>query len=195
MRAIIALALLCAPVVAHADSYVELAGGISIPAGDDDYTNNVETSPVLALRAGAFPKELGLFFGAEWAPMNTDYENNQFADVSAHRFRLMAGGIIHHNISNLLAFSARGGIGADIAYVNIDSVVGDQSDTDVGLGFEFAGGLWAKVGGLEVGGELAIPISTHDDDNPGDFIPLDYTAYDVQLLFAVRFVSRSGGGD
>src|SRR5262245_27674914 len=97
----LALALLTVSTPVWADSYIELAGGISIPVGDDDWTNAVETSPKIALRAGAFPNEMGFFVGADWSPVNTDYQNQVF-DVTAHRFRLMAGPLIHHNISNTL---------------------------------------------------------------------------------------------
>ncbi len=68
----------------------------------------------------------------------------------------------------------------------------DDSETDLGFGLEFAGGVWARVGGLQVGGELSLPIGIHsEDNNPQGSVDYDYTAIDLQLLFGVRFVSRS----
>ena len=63
MRAIVYVAVLCAAVApASADSYVGLAGGLALPVSDDQYTDTVETSPVLGLRVGATPKSIGGFF-------------------------------------------------------------------------------------------------------------------------------------
>lgn len=196
MRVIVACAVLAVATPARADSFVDLFGGISIPVSDDDWTDTVESSPVLGLRVGAVPNQIGGYLSADWMPTNTDAEGwslpGTSADVSAHRFRLMVGPLFKHSVSNTLAVTARAGIGADIAHVNVSGNVGpvtfDESETDVGLGFEFAGGVWFKLGNLAVGGEVALPIGIHDDDN--DQVDFVYTSVDLQLLFGVRFVSR-----
>lgn len=198
MRAIVVFALLAIALptsAAHADSFVDVYGGISIPISDDQWTDAVETSPVIGVRGGAFPKEIGGYLGIEWMPANTNNEGwnvpGSSADVSAHRFRIQAGPILHRNVG-ALSVTGRAGIGIDIAHVNVSGqVLGvsfDESETDVGLGFEFAGGLWFKLGGLEVGGEVSLPIGMHDDDNEN--IDFDHTSVDLQLLFGVRFLSN-----
>ena len=199
MRVILAsafVATVLATAPARADSFVEVAGGVSLPLSDDNWTDAVESSPLLALRVGAFPNEIGGYVSADWMPTNTDAEGGTFpggsTDISAHRFRLMVGPLFHHAISNTLAVTGRACVGADIAYASASgTVLGasyDESETDVGLGFEFGGGVWARLGGIELGGEVAIPIGLHDDDN--DVIDFDYTSVDLQLLFGARFISR-----
>jgi hypothetical protein len=195
MRAIIALAVLCVvPASARADSYVGLVGGLAIPVSDDQYTDTVDTSPVLGARVGAYPHELGGFFSFEWMIADVKNDGALGLDFDAHRFRLIVGPELHHAVSNTLAVTARGGLGLDIARAtasgNIGPIAVDESETDLGLGFEFAGGLWAHLGGLEVGGEVSLPISMHDDDANENDYDFDYTSVDLQLLFGVRFVSH-----
>jgi hypothetical protein len=195
MRAIVALVLVTIAAPAHAESFVDIYGGISIPIADDDWTDAVESSPVIGARAGAFPKEIGGYLQVEWMPTNTDAQGwnvpGSSGNISAHRFRVMVGPLLHRNIG-ALSVTGRAGIGIDIAYArasgNIGPVSFDESETDVGLGFEFAGGLWFKLGNLEVGGELALPVGLHDDDN--NAIDFNYTSVDIQLLFGVRFLSN-----
>ena len=195
MRAIFALAVLVTPAIAHADSYVGLAGGLDLPLSDDQYTDAVDTSPVLGLRVGAAPNNLGGYLSFEWMPANLKNDGGGGIDISAHRFRLIVGPEIFHDVSNTLVVTGRAGIGLDIARSHAEgTILGvqfDESETDTGLGFEFAGGIWAHLGGLYVGGEVALPVGIHSEDNneagPYDY---DYTAVDLQLLFGVRFVSR-----
>jgi hypothetical protein len=179
---------------ARADSFVELAGGLTTPIGDDDWENSVESSPKVALRIGAFPKEIGGYISGDWTPYNTDSDGGFGIDVSAHRFRVLGGVLFHHPVSNTLVFSGRGGIGADIAYASASfDFLGTRmeiSDTDVALGFEVAAGLWFRTGGMEIGGELGIPISIHDHEGGMDGIDYQYTSYDLDLLLGVRFISR-----
>ena len=195
MRAIVAFAVLAATTPAYADSFVDIVGGISTPISDDDWENAVESSPVLGVRVGALPKEVGGYLSVEWMPTNTDAQGwsipGSQADISAHRFRIMVGPLLHHNVG-ALSVTGRAGIGADIAYAsasgNVIGVEFEESETDVGLGFEFAGGLWFKLGNLELGGEVSLPVGLHDDDNQN--IDFNYTSVDLQLLFGVRFVSN-----
>lgn len=195
MRAILALAVLVTPAIAHADSYVGLVGGLDLPLSDDQYTDTVEPSPVIGLRVGAAPNNLGGYLSFEWMPANLETDQFGGLDIDAHRFRLIVGPEMTHDVSNTLSVTGRAGIGLDIAHSNVSgSILGfdvDESETDVGLGFEFAGGLWAHVGGLWVGGEVSLPVGIHSEENneQGSY-DYDYTAVDLQLLFSVRFVSR-----
>ncbi len=197
MRVILCLAVLSIAAPARADSFVELAGGVSLPMGDDNWTDAVESSPILAVRAGAVPNKIGGFFSAEWMPTNTNASGwqigNSGADLSAHRFRLIVGPMYRHELSNTLAVDGRFGIGADIAHASVEGNVGpisfDESETDVGLALDFAAGVWFRIGNVEVGGTVAIPFGFHDDVNDNN-INFDWTSYDLQLLGAVRFMSH-----
>jgi hypothetical protein len=194
MRTIVALAVLAVATPVHADSYVGLAGGLAMPLTDDQYTDTVDTSPVLGLRVGAYPQAIGGYLSFEWMPINLKQDFGGL-DVSAHRFRLIVGPELYHPVSNTLSVTGRAGIGLDIARSSVSgTILGvnfDDSETDMGLGFEFAGGIWFHVGGVEVGGELSLPVGIHDDDTSEQDYDYDYTAVDLQLLFGVRFVSRN----
>ena len=191
MRAIVYVLVVCAAVTpAQADSFVELAGGLTTPLGDDDWSNSVESSPKLALRLGAFPHEVGGFLSADWTPYETDADGGWGTEVSAHRFRLMGGVMFHHMVSNTLVVTGRGSVGADIAHAKatIPLFNIEVSDTDTALGFEMGIGLFFKTGRMELGGEVAIPIAIHDHEGGQDRIAMQYTSYDLDILFCVRFL-------
>ena len=195
MRAL-PLLLLLAATPAAADSFVGATGGLMIPLGDshsqtkDGWTDLVSSSPKLGLRVGAMGDSgLGGMITADWTPLST---NEQFGNASAHRFRILAQFVIDKAIQSHLVFSARGGVGVDIAHASYTLGAIDLSDTDTGLGFEFGGGLWFKLGSAEVGGELALPIGIHSHKAAvgSSGITLDYTSYDVDLLFGVRLRAK-----
>jgi Outer membrane protein beta-barrel domain len=198
MRVFLCVALLAIATPARADSFVDIFGGLSLPTADDDWTDTAESSPKLGLRLGSVPHEIGGFLQADWVPTNTDAQSATFpggsTDISAHRFRIGAGALLHHPISNTLVVTGRGGIGIDIAHVsasyNILGATGEVSDTDVGLGLEFGAGLFFHAGNLEIGGELGIPIGFHDHDGGTDRIQMKWTSVDIDLLFCVRFLSH-----
>lgn len=199
MRTYLCLAFLAVATPAHADSFVELAGGISIPLGDDVWTDSVETSPTLAVRAGSVPNNIGGFLSVNWMPANTDAQGWSIpgvttGDISAHRFRLIAGPMYRHQLSNTLAVTGRAGIGADIAHTSVEGtlpIVGrfEESETDVGFALDFAGGIWFRVGSVEIGGEVSIPFGFHDDVNDSN-VNFDYTSYDFEIFGAVRLMSH-----
>lgn len=193
MRALAFLVVLAAPVSAHADNIIELAGGLTTPISDDQWSDYVESGPKLAVRAGTVGPKVGALLSLDWSPLNTDESGFGNVDVSAHRFRIQAMAAVHHRAGKILA-SFRGGLGIDVASVSINGnffgIQIDESDTDVGLALEVAGGIWFPVGGVEVGGELALPMSFHDDGPDNDIDLEEYTSVDMDLLFAVRFRSH-----
>ena len=198
MRALLVTALLLVPAVAHADSFLEILGGISIPVGDSDWTKVAESSPKLEARVGAInPEGLGAMLQFDWTPINLDNGSFGIGNFSAHRFRILAAGTIHKRVGppHLIA-TGRAGIGIDIAHASASgSVLGvnfNSSDTNVGFAFELGGGLWYDLGSAEVGGELALPIGHHGKQGNGSDgnYTFDYTSYDIDLLFGVRLLSR-----
>lgn len=195
MRALAAIALLAATSPAHAESFVEVAGGLMTPLADDQWKDYVRSSPKLAARAGASGQRAGALLSIDWTPINTtDTGFGNSVDVSAHRFRFLIGGIVQQKIGPKLNASFRLGIGFDVAYVNIYTNIfgfeSEASDTDVGLALEPAFGLWFDAGSIQIGGELALPISVHGDRNDNDVVLNEYTSLDLDLLFGVRFLSQ-----
>jgi hypothetical protein len=192
------LALLASSAPAFADNFVEIAGGVMIPAGDDQWTDYVESGPKLGVRVGGYGEQLGAVISADWTPVNTDNSGFSFpgfsVDTSAHRFRLLGSLGIKKNLAAKMMGTLRFGGGLDIARVSVDTTVGGNTttaaDTDLGLALEPAAGLWFNIGSIQVGGEVALPISWHDDDDSGDVDLEDYMAVDVDLMFGVRFLSK-----
>jgi hypothetical protein len=187
---------------ARADSFLELEGGLSIPAGDDNWSNLAETSPNLDAKVGAVGTSgLGGMIQVDWTPINLNNDGASFGgaggvDIAAHRFRFLADLGFQHRVMPKLILSARVGVGLDLVHASASGTfLGttiSSSDTNAGFGFEFGGGLWYEIGDIHVGGELALPIATHSkhgDNSDGNYT-FDYTSYDFNLLFGVRILSR-----
>lgn len=195
------LPLLALAAPAHADSWFGIQGGVAVPLGDKDWTDQVESSPKLAVNAGSIGKTVGGMVSFDWTPENTDTTSSTFpggsSDVSAHRFRGLVGLAFQNPINSKIYFTGRMGIGLDIAHASYTlSFLGASAEwtgTDVGPAFEVGAGIWAKVGSMLIGGEAAIPVAHHDD--PGDpnsrDIGFQYTSYDFDILFGVRFLTGS----
>lgn len=196
MRALLVTAALATPVLAHADSNVEIAGGISIPAGDNNWTNIAGTSPKLGLRVGDMVGDVGGMLQADWTPVNLNNSGGSFgfgsANASAHVFRVLADFAFQHHLLEHVVVSGRAGIGIDIAHASGSvtlngATLGSRSDTDVGLAVEFGAGVWYDFGSTQVGAEIAVPIGNHSAASQNGSIPFQYALEDVDLLAAVRF--------
>ena len=187
----LALGLALAPGMAHANSFIDLVGGLTTPVSDDQWQDYVESSPKLGVRLGSVSERAGGMLMLDWTPLATD--DTGFGDAieaSAHRFRVQVAGIAQHRAGSLTA-SFRFGGGIDIARATVrTNIIGFESeatDTHIGLALEPGFGLWFDVGSVQVGGELALPISFHDDGEGSDVDLEEYTSVDLDLLFAVRF--------
>jgi hypothetical protein len=189
------------PAASRADHFADVLGGLSAPSSDSQWTALADTSPKLAARAGTVGTNgLGGMLQVDWTPINLKNSGGSFgigsADISAHRFRVIADAVLHKAVTSRLVLSARAGAGLDIAHasahVSVLGVAADSSDTDVGVALELGGGLWFDLGSTQIGGELALPIghhSKHGDNTNGNYT-FDYTSYDLDILVGVRFLSR-----
>jgi hypothetical protein len=196
MRAFVAATLLVTAGAAQADGNLELAGGISIPAGDNNWTNIADTSPKLGVRIGDFPHDgdFGAMLQADWTPVNLNNSGGSFgvgyAAADAHVFRILIDFAAQHHVTEHIVISGRAGIGVDLAHaagsVSVLGFTGSRSDTDAGLAVEFGGGVWYDFGGTQVGGEIALPIGNHSSPSENGSIPFQYAMYDVDLLAGVR---------
>lgn len=195
MRAIVvSLAILVVPARASAESFVELAGGLMMPVGDDDWTDYVEAGPKLGLRLGGTGSEgrtSGAMISADWTPIEADDDGVFGSDISADRFRILVNAFAESTIGPKLTARIRVGAGVDIAHISVDvPFLGESSDTDPGLAVEAGAGLWFNAGSVQIGGEIALPLGFHADGRDNDIDLADYMSYDIDLLFGVRFVSR-----
>ena len=196
MRVIACLAVLAVAAPVHAaDGFAELGGGIMIPAADNTWTKYVDPAPKLFVRGGATQNGFGGMLSLDWTPLNVDTSNwNGFLDVSAWRIRILANAVAHMRAGDKLEASARFGIGIDIQHVTVSTNAGPFStktdDDDSGLALEPAFGLWYNAGPVQLGGELALPISFHSYDSSNKVQLDDFTSFDVDILIGVRI----GGG-
>ena len=197
-----ATAAIAVPSTSRADSVGEIVGGLVIPSSDSNWTDLVDPSPKLRLGAGTINNGgIGGILTLDWTPVSLDNSGGSFgglgaADIAGHRFRILVNGTFDHAILPKLVLTARVGGGIDIAHASAHVVVlgtsTNTSDTDLGWGLEFAGGLWFVVGGAQVGGEFALPIGHHNkhgDGSDGNYT-FDYTSYDLDFMFGVRLLSR-----
>ncbi|HEY1552499.1 MAG TPA: hypothetical protein VGG28_31945 [Kofleriaceae bacterium] len=195
MRALVAATLLVLTAAAHADGNLELAGGISIPAGDSNWQNIAKTSPKLGVRIGDFfTHDLGVMLQADWTPVSLNNSGAAFgigeAAFAAHVFRVLIDFTGQRHITEHVVIGGRAGIGMDIAHasgsISVGAAAGSRADTDVGLAVEFGGGVWYDFGGTQVGGEIALPIGNHSSPSENGSFAFQYAMYDVDLLAVVR---------
>lgn len=200
-----ALALAAHTPAARADvgGFAEVLGGISIPLGDDNWTKIADTSPNLSLRIGGETRErdryggLGLMLQGDWTPVNLN--NSEVgtgglnASAAGERGRILANLVFHHRVAPRLIASGRFGIGVDIAHYSYTVTAGDSTTTtartDGGLALEFGAGIWYSLGGLQIGGELAVPIANHSTAADSSGIGFQYASYDFDVQIGVRFVT------
>jgi hypothetical protein len=195
MRALVAAILLVTAGAAHADGNLELAGGVSIPAGDSNWENIAKTSPKLGVRIGDFfTQDLGVMLQADWTPVSLNNSGAAFgigeAAFAAHVFRVLIDFAGQHHVTEHIVLSGRAGIGIDIAHasgsISVGGVSGSRADTDVGLAVEFGGGVWYDFGGTQVGGEIAVPIGNHSAASENGSFAFQYAMWDVDILAGVR---------
>jgi hypothetical protein len=192
MRTVTLLLVLAVASPARAGSLIDLVGGIGIPLGDKTWTDTVSSSPKLVGRVGGMNGDLGGAVSVDWTHANMNADAGSFGDVSGNRFRILANLMFLHELAPKITLSARVGAGVDIAHYSYEvpllNISG--SDTDVGVAFEFGGGVWFRVAGnTELGAELGIPIGYHSTRDPGKY-PFDYTSYDLDLLFGIRMLGN-----
>lgn len=200
MRSLALAAVLLAATPAAADSFAGAVGGIMIPLADSKSDNSgwadqVGSSPKLGIRGGATGTSgLGGMISADWTPVNYNYKNN-FTDVSAQRFRILAHLLFEKLVAPKLTVFGRAGGGIDIAHASASATIlgttFNASDTNVGWAFEVGGGVYFNVGSVQIGGEVALPFGGHSHKASGNNdITLDYTSTDVDILFGIRMMSR-----
>lgn len=191
---LLALALVAVPSLAHAGGFAEAVVGGMVPLADDEYTDTVDGSLKLGVRAG------GLSAAGAGAELTLDFTPVSFngpttfgdVETTARRFRALIGGRYQTPVGKAGFVLARVGGGLDVGNVTTQgTVIGidvDEGQTDLGLALELGLGGGVRLGQLYVAGQLAFPIALHfDDDDPADNHDYDfeYTAVDLDLLFTV----------
>lgn len=202
MRALLITVMLLGSSVAYAQaqSNLEVAGGVSIPLGDDNWTNDADPSGKLGVRLGEMWGDFGVMLQFDWTPINlpnSGYNGGTLFSTSgsAEVFRILLDVAFQHHLPILqrhLVASARFGLGVDIAHASGEATVlgntSSTSGTDPNIAIEFGGGLFYDFGHAQVGVELAIPISNHSHAaDQSDPIPFQYASWNLDLLGCLRY--------
>ena len=191
------LVALCTP--ARADYFVELVGGLAIPAGTNDWTTIVTPSPKLGARGGTMFGDLGGLLAVDWTPEELGSEEAALGIGAVHRsldrFRVIASAMFRHRVASAITLSGRAGAGIDIAHGRVSDLLDfgttPISNTDVGYAFEFGVGMWFDVGfgDSQIGLELAVPLGHHARQPyyRTTELTFNYTSVDIDLLVGLRF--------
>ncbi|MEZ4404153.1 MAG: hypothetical protein R3B06_29290 [Kofleriaceae bacterium] len=189
-----AVALLALAPAARADSLLEFVAGGAIPVADSEYTDRVDNSLKLGVRAAAVgARGAGVELGLDYTIANFD-GGGQFAGLSVDGWRLRAlvGGRYQAALGGKGFAFARLGAGLDVAGLAVTgTLLGfpvDESQTDLGVALEVGAGIGVRLGKATVGLQAALPIGLHvDPDDQADAHDFDfeYTAVDLDVLASV----------
>jgi hypothetical protein len=198
---IIVVALLGLGSLAHADDFAsfELAAGGHLPVGDSAWQHATTGSPAAF---GAAAWHMGEHFGVLGSgealdPLGLVSPSGTYK-LSILRLRFLAHAFYEDKLVPHLTLSARFGIGVDTMFVNWDMPAGGsasyRSEQISALALEPAAGLWYDAGiGIQVGGELAVPISAgRDSQIVGSKLagePASFATYEFAVLAGIRFTS------
>jgi hypothetical protein len=179
-------------------SVLAFLAGLQLPVADNNWTNYVDASPKIGVRAGAVQGALAGMVSADFTPerltAKTSMPGGFDAGASAYRFRFLAHLGFEHPVTEKLTVTARVGAGLDLAHGSYDFTVlgvrSQSSESDLGFAFEFGGGIWWDIGSAQIGGELAVPIGNHDKASQNGSVGFQYTSYDIDMLFAVRVLGN-----
>jgi hypothetical protein len=191
MRLALALVLVIgAPAVARADGHLEGVFGIVSPLEDDDYDAAVDTSVKIGLGYHSGVRPVGLDLRIDITPFSDDVP---LVDASFFRARFLAGIRGSTPIGARIEMYGRAAAGLDLLHAEISGEVFgvrfENDDLDPGLALEGAFGISGRVGQkLRLGGQIAIPLAFHfDEDDPADNedIDLEYTGIDLDILLTL----------
>jgi hypothetical protein len=197
--AFVAVLVLACPLVARADGFGTIVGGVALPMGDDTWTDTVNSSPTFGLRAGGLGGQLGGMLTVDFTPVDLTASGGSFgfgsATASAWRTRVLAQLVFAHRLARAITISGHAGAGVDIAHASYDlTLLGQHSshgNTDVGYALEIGAGLWFDLSPtVQLGADVALPIGHHQTKATSPDITFDYTSYDLDLLAGLRFSSR-----
>jgi hypothetical protein len=163
--------------------FLELVLGPTLVQGDDDYENVVDDSFKLGLRGGSMGRSAGIEIGIDWNDLDPPDVPLLDTYFEAHRFRFLIGGRGGAYFGRVQVFG-RLAIGADYVTASVDSPLGDNEESDLGFALELGGGAVFHLGGFYLGGQIAIPMAFHseDDDEDNEDLGLDYTSTEIDLL-------------
>jgi hypothetical protein len=187
---------------AHADDFAsfELAAGGHLPVGDAAWKHATTGSPAAF---GAVAWHMGDHFGLLGSgevldPLGLVSPSGTYKPAIL-RLRVLVHAFYEDEVVPHLFLTGRLGIGVDEMFVNWDMPSGGtasyRSEQTGALALEPAAGAWYQVGiGVELGGEVALPISTARDSQViGSRVagePASFATYEIAVLAGIRITSK-----
>lgn len=170
----VALLLALATPAAAERGYVLIAGGLSFPQGDDEWTASMDLSPVAAVRGGlSAPIPEGFVaveLSVEYTPIEEAFTSPAGLSLDLARYRALAGARLGLDLATDVFLTLRLGLG--VSHLRIDTdyrssvpfpVEAHDTATDNGFTAEAGVGLWAQPGATTtmLGVELSLPLGWH----------------------------------
>lgn len=187
MRTLLAsLALLvAAPAAAHADGFLEFAGGIAQPIAEDEYEDAFDTHLQFGVRAGSIGDAsgrtaLGFELGFNYSPLNDEIPID---NVSVHRFRFTGGLRLQQPVADNAVLVARLAAGIQHVRASWELIGIEESLDDTGLVIDPGLGILAGAGDISLGAFVGMPVAFVDETE--GFVDLDFTTVDLDLLFVL----------
>ncbi|MEO6775114.1 MAG: hypothetical protein ABI467_19275 [Kofleriaceae bacterium] len=200
---IIVVGLLGIGSLAHADNFAsfELAAGGQLPVGDATWTSATSASPAaFGAVAWHFDEHFGVLGSGEVIDQLGLSGPPGTYKPSLLRLRFLAHAFYEHEVVRHVTLATRFGIGLDEMFLDWDQPAGGnpsyRTEQTRALALEPAAGVWWDAGiGVQLGGEIAIPISTARDSQlighklSGDMAPA-FATYEVAVLAGIRITSK-----
>jgi hypothetical protein len=179
--------VLLAPATAAAEGFLEGFLGLAVPFEDGDYEQVTDESFKFGVRAGVLNDSRGFDLSFDYTPVNDTLDSDILNfEVDVSRFRIMAGGRFGTRLAPRVNLVARVAAGADIVRYKATSILGEQSESDVGIALELNGGFMFDVTSkIALGAWLGVPFAFHfDEDDPDDNMDadLEYTGVDIDVM-------------
>ena len=198
------LLVLAVPARAHADSlgFITAGGGLAQPVADSRWSDGAQTGVKLHAGAGIV-RTVGALATIDATWLGAPHPSKLFPLSAYHeglwRMRILGHALVElpHVVDPRLSVMVRAGIGADVLYETWDRLMNQSyiadSHVHTGFGFEVGAAAWFEVAlGIDVGAEVAVPMSIHHSDAVNTTVPgaLEYTSVDIDLLLGVRLTSK-----
>lgn len=188
--ALAAAAILGTAGSAAAEGFVEGVVGAVVPIEEDSYADAVDEGLKVGLRAGsglgpgAFELALDYTAFGGFEVLGSAYDFTRYRALVGGRHRIGLDG------AGKVALLVRVGVGVDVMSLRVTNDLFDfeSTETDAGIAAEVGTGFVVSLGKVYVGGQLALPMAFHfDEDDPDDpeDNDVEYNALDIDVLFTV----------
>jgi opacity protein-like surface antigen len=204
MKTLLLGVVLLLPAVASATErgYLEVGGGGALPVADGTYRDEFGAGPSLWAAAVLNPRNpptyawmapFAVEMSFDWTFIGEDRGGEvETLSVDFNRYRLLLAGRYHRTIRDGLIAFARAGAGVEILAWDQRGKIGgiqtSDSDAHLGVALELGAGVRYRMGAIDLGGQLALPMALHQHETYGQGIEVDHFGIDLAARFTVGIV-------